>query len=203
MTTLKDIEKHVLDDAVELIAAVGLGNPLMHTTALYKMEGERREVALFLRGLLGRHVILVATRLHARKRPGPTGETASIDSYLEYAEAERVLSATEADAFRSRRKAIIGKLEADGIALEELVTFRHAELAHSLHRQTPLTNNLLSLTVWDFADATFELVRTIEKAVSGTGRLDNEFQAWLDRGRVFWPESESQDIDDFETAGRT
>ena len=47
MTTLPDIEKHVLDDAVELIASVGLGNPLMHTTVLHEMQGDAREVALF------------------------------------------------------------------------------------------------------------------------------------------------------------
>jgi hypothetical protein len=112
------------------------------------------------------------------------------------------LSAAEANAFRSKRQATIGKLETDGIKFSELMNFRHAELAHSLHRPTPLANKLLSLLIWDFADATFELVRTIEKAVSGTGRLDREFQDWLDRGRAFWPKSEEPDAADFETAGR-
>ncbi len=200
MTTLPDIEKHVLDDAVELIASVGLGNPLMHTTVLHEMQGDAREVALFLRGLLGRHVVLVVTRLHALKGAGPTGEIASIDSYLHYAEAEGLLAAAEANAFRSKRQAIIGKLEADGIKFSELMSFRHAELAHSLHCPMPLANKLLSLPIWDFADATFDLVRKIENAISGTGRLDTEFQDWLDRGHAFWPKSEEPDAADFETA---
>lgn len=203
MTSLGHIEKHVLDDAVELIASVGIGNPLMHTTLLYELQGDEREVALFLRGILGRHVVLVVTRLHAVKGVGRTGETASIDSYLCYAEAEGSLSTIEADAFRSRRKEIIGKLEAAGISLPELLSFRNAELAHSLHCPTPLTNKLLSLPIWDFASDTFELVRAIERAVSGTGRLDKEFQDWLDRGRAFWPKSEEPHTADFETTGRT
>jgi hypothetical protein len=136
MTALSDIEKHVLDDAVELIASVGIANPLMHTTLLYEMQGDEQKVALFLRATLGRHVVLVLTRLHASKGRGKTGETASIDSYLHYAEAQCSLSAIEAATFRSKRQAIIEKLEADGIKLSELVSFRNAELAHSLHRAT-------------------------------------------------------------------
>ena len=97
-----------------------------------------------------------------------------------------MLSAAEANSFRSKSLAIIGRLEAAGIPLSELISFRDAELAHSLHPPTPLTNNLLSLPIWDFASDTFELVRAIEWAVSGTGKLDNEFQDWLDRGRAFW-----------------
>ena len=155
-----------------------------------------------MRGLLGRHVVLVVTRLHALKGTGPTGETASIDSYLHYAEAEGLLSAAKAQAFRSKREAAIEKLEKDGIKFAELMSFRHSELAHSLHRPTPLANKLLSLPIWDFADATFELVRSIEQAASGTGRLDKEFQDWLDRGHAFWPKSEIHDPVDFETMGR-
>ena len=41
-TTAKDIEKHVLDDAVELIASVGLANPLLHIMLLFQMEGTER-----------------------------------------------------------------------------------------------------------------------------------------------------------------
>jgi hypothetical protein len=130
MTALSDIEKHVLDDAVELIASVGIANPLMHTTLLYEMQGDEQKVALFLRATLG------LTRLHASKGRGKTRETASIDSYLHYAEAQCSLSAIEAATFRSKRQAIIEKLEADGIKLSELVSFRNAELAHSLHRAT-------------------------------------------------------------------
>jgi hypothetical protein len=202
VATFRDIEKHVLDDAIELIASVGIGNPLMHTTVLYGMQGDHKTVGLFLRGLLGRHVVLVVTRLHALKGEGKTGDTASIDSYLHYAEAEALLSAKEAAAFRFKRQAVIEKLEAAGISFSELISFRNAELAHSLHCPTPLANKLLSLLIWDFAFDTFELVRAIEKAVSGTGRLDIEFQDWLGRGRAFWPESEKPDPADFETAGR-
>jgi hypothetical protein len=186
--SLKDIEKHVLDDAVELIATVGVANPLLHTTLVYELEGSNREVALFLRATLSRHAILVATRLHALKQTGPTGETASIESYLHYAEIEGVLSTTQAGVFRSKRKDIIQKLEAAGIPFSDLMIFRTAELAHSLHR-SPMANKLASLPIWDFAHETYELVLRIEKTVSGTAVLEKKFQEWLDRGREFWPES--------------
>ena len=187
-TSLKDIEKHVLDDAVELIATVGVANPLMHTTLVLELDGSDREVALFLRALLSRHIILVAMRLHARKETGRTGETASIESYLHYAEAEGALPATQANAFRAKRQDIMRKLEAAGIKFSELISFRNAELAHSLHLSAPLDNRLASLTVYDFAYDTYELVLKIEKAVSGTSGLEGKFQEWLDRGRAFWPE---------------
>jgi hypothetical protein len=204
MTNFKELEKHVLDDAIELIASVGVGNPLMHTTRLHEMAGTDKEVAIFLRSVLGRHVVLVLTRLHALKGPGPTGETASIDSYLDHAETEGRLPAAKGDEFRYQRRQIIARLEKNGIKFSELRDFRNVELAHSLHPWKPLTNKLLSLPIWDFASDTFELVRAIERAVSGTGRLDREFQDWLDRGRCFWAEpDEGAPFIDFETAGRT
>ncbi len=124
MTSLKDVEKHVLDDAVELIASVGLGNPLIHSRAIPTMQGDRQTVALFLRGLLARQVILVATRLHEPKHKGSTGETASIGGYIYYAEAEGRLTTAAADAFRCKQQEIIRKLQANGIAPSELKNFR-------------------------------------------------------------------------------
>jgi len=187
--TLSDIERHVIDDAIELIATVGVGNPLMHTHAIHAMHSDRQRVALFLRQTLGRQAILIGTRLHAPKGSGKTGETASIESYIHYAETENVLSTADANGFRALRKAIVEKLERDGIKISELVDYRHSELAHSLHSRVALTNKLASLPIWDFADETFKLVLKIERAVSGKARLDAEFQDWLDRGLAFWPEA--------------
>jgi hypothetical protein len=173
-TRLKDIEKHVLDDAVELIATIGVANPIVFTPLIHEMEGARRDVAVFLRGVLSRHVILVATRLHAPRGVGGTGETASIESYLHYAELEGRISTSQATEFRSQRQAIIAKLESDGIKFfPDLTSFRNAELAHSLLPSAPLTNPLLSFPIFDFADETHKLVLNIEKAVSGTGKLNN------------------------------
>jgi hypothetical protein len=184
---LKDIERHVLDDVAELIATIGVANPIVCTTLISEMEGARREVVVFLRGVLSRHVILVATRLHALKGAGGTGETASIESYVHYAELEGRISTSQANEFRSQRQAIIAKLEKDGIKFSaDLYSFRNAELAHSLHPSAPLTNPLLSLPVFDFADATYQLVLKIEKSVSGNGKLNNSFQAWFVRGNEFW-----------------
>jgi len=39
LTTVKDIEKHV-DDAVELIASVGLANPLMHCRQRWRRRAD-------------------------------------------------------------------------------------------------------------------------------------------------------------------
>jgi hypothetical protein len=190
VTTFKDIEKHVLDDAVELIATIGVANPLMHTMRIGEFGDAKLAIALFLRTTLSRHVILVTARLHEPKKRGRTGETASIESYLHYAEAEGALSTVQADAFRSARQDIIQKLEADGIPFAELMSFRNAELAHSLHRSLPMANRLVSLPIWDFAHNTYELVVKIEKAVSGTAKLDAKFQEWLDRGLEFWPKGQ-------------
>ena len=64
MTSLTDIQKHVLDDAVELIATIGVATPLVSTTIAHEMGAERQKIALFLRSALSRHVILVVIRLH-------------------------------------------------------------------------------------------------------------------------------------------
>jgi hypothetical protein len=187
IVTLKDIERHVLDDALELIATIGLANPLMNTMRIFELEDPYLAPALFLRTTLSRHVVLVTTRLHALRGIGNTGETASIESYLHYAEVEGALLTAQADIFRSNRQDMILKLEADGIPFAELTNFRNAELAHSLHRSLPSTNKLVSLPIWDFAHNTYELVLKIEKAVSGTAKLDTKFQEWLDYGLAFWP----------------
>jgi hypothetical protein len=184
--SLKDIEKHVLDDAIELIATIGIANPLMHTTRIYELDQAYFPVALFLRSTLSRHVILVAMRLHALRGTGITGEAASIDSYLHYAEIEGSLLPAQADAFRSSRQQIIRNLEVEGITFSELAIFRNAELAHSLHPSKPMTNKLVSLPIWDFAYNTYELVLKIEKVVSGRAVLDAKFQEWLDCGLAFW-----------------
>ncbi|HUC49517.1 MAG TPA: hypothetical protein VMA30_09035 [Xanthobacteraceae bacterium] len=194
MTTLKDIEQHVLDDAAELIASIGVATPLTATTRVFELQGDQQKVALFLRATLCRHVILVTLRLHARADTGRTGETASIESYVQYAEREGRISATQAAEFRTERKAIIAKIERDGIKFSELVDFRNSELAHSLHCPQPLTNKLPTLPIWDFAYDTYELVLRIEMAVSGTGRLKNYFHEWLNRGNLFWPQEVAEDF---------
>ncbi len=189
---LKDIEKHVVDDAVELVATLGVATPLLSPWAHEDSE-EKRRVSQFLRATLSRHVILVATRLHALKGTGRTGETASIESYLHYAEMEFVLTSKQADEFRIQRKGIIVKLEREGIPYADLLTFRNSELAHSLHRSTPFTNGLASLPIWDFAYDTYELVLKIECAASGTGILEKKFHEWQNHGAAFWsiPEDSS------------
>ena len=189
MTVFKEIEKHVIDDAVELVATLGVATPLIRPLA-YEVDEERQKVARFLRATLSRHVILVATRLHAPKGTGPTGETASINSYLYYAEAEDALTSAQADEFRSKRKAVVAKLEREGIPFADLLTFRHSELAHSLHRTLPFENQLNSLPIWDFSYDTYELVLAIERGASGTSTLERKFHEWQDRGNTFWSVTE-------------
>jgi hypothetical protein len=180
MAKLMEIEKHVIDDALELIASIGVSNPLMHTPVVFGLSGNTQKVASFLRATLSRHVVLVVTRLHEPKGVGSTGETASIDSYLHYAELENALTDKQAKAFRLQQNVLIQKLEADGIPFAELKRFRNSELAHSLYCSPPLANQLQSLPIWDFAYNTFELTLKIKTDVSGIGNLDSAYNEWLD-----------------------
>lgn len=192
MTTLKSIEQHVLEDAAELISCIGVVNPLSHTTLVIQMQGERQRVAEFLRAILSRQIILISTRLHGRIEVRKKTEVASIESYLHYAELEGRLSAEHVVIFRSVRQTIITKLDLAGIRYDELLDFRHSELAHSLHRANPLKNRLNSRPIFDFAHDTLRLVASIETAVSRSARLDGLYQEWLDRGTSFWSAESSE-----------
>lgn len=184
--SFKEIEKHVLDDAVAIVATLGMTTPLLDPMAVHKFGEGKHEAAAFLRATLSRHVILVAARLHAEKGFGQTGATASIDSYIYYAERDGVLLSTQADEFRSGRQRMIAKLEQNGIPFSHLVTFRNSELAHSILRKRPFDNRLMSLPIWDFAYETYELVLAIEGVVSGAAKLDLRFHEWQTRGVAFW-----------------
>jgi hypothetical protein len=182
------LQKHIVDDASELIATLGIATPLLNPTIIAAVDSEKREVAIFLRALLARHVVLVLTRLHAKAGAGQTGITASIDSYIEEERERGRLSDSDANIFLDRRTQIVKKMETQGVPYIDLYKFRNAEIAHSIQPNELLTNKLPSLAIWDLAYDTYELVFDLEKKLgSAVAELDGKFHLWLDRGRTFWP----------------
>jgi hypothetical protein len=139
----------------------------------------------FLRTALFRNVALIACRMHEKPCwEGDTGSTASIPALLELAQLEGRLSPEQLEGFHSSVRDLKEKLANEGVRYKELKNFRHAELAHSIHRGQP--DRLFFRPVWDFAHDTFELAIEIEKALGDATKLDVEFDAWRERGRDFW-----------------
>lgn len=189
MVTIEDIRSHVLEDAADLISTVGVVGPLISSDSLKKFGRDREQVAWFLRKLLTRNVLLIVTRLHESSISGRTGETASIDALLNYSKGS--LPDGLIDEFRKRRIAIISDLEAKGTQFKSLYTFRTAEMAHSIHRGLPRSDNIFYHTLEEFARATCALVVDIDAALVGVGlkRFDDIpdlFSVWDRRGSEFW-----------------
>lgn len=186
MATLADIEKHLLDDAKDLMATIGMTHPLMGIVSEYLPDEQNRKAYLYLRGTLAKTVVLILCRLFDRSL-GRTGITASIQTYLELARDEGFLSQAAFVDLECRRQDIIEKLERDGIPYGDLKKFRDAELAHSVHAHVPLTNRLPSLPIWDCASNTYNLVCAITRqAGRPSPELESALQDWLDIGRAFW-----------------
>jgi hypothetical protein len=143
----------------------------------------------FLRSVLFRSVTLTVCRLHDRPCwDGRTGVTASIEALVEIAKNKQRLMPHETSDFHARREALKAELEISGVSYKgDLLAFRDAELAHSLHRHSP-AEPIKFLPIWDFAHNTFELVIDIEKRLieGDAAKLDREFHDWRDRGERFW-----------------
>jgi hypothetical protein len=185
MATLDELRKHVLDDASELARTTGLATPLMNSD----LDQSDQRVLRFLRAQLARHVVLVVCRLHEKNRPGPTGDTASIDALLDAALQEGKLAANEVTDYRQEIQRLKQELVPRGLEFSALMKFRHAELAHSLHR--PSSAVIGHWPVWQFAHDTYELVLKldqilVERGAIARANLDNEFSEWRDLGDEFW-----------------
>ena len=191
MTTSEDLWLHVIGDAKELLITSGLFMPLVthFSRDLDEISARRRDTVLFLRGHLGRHIVLIVTRLHAsRPKRETTGVTASIETVLEYAREESRISQSAAGDFKSRLSQLRTNADLDGANWQDFTTFRNAELAHSLHRSSvDPDSTLLSSNVLELAYNTYELVLDLEKAI---GRHPPSLSSWyhtaLNRGATFW-----------------
>src|SRR5579863_324516 len=159
MSTVDDLRKHVLDDAMELMETLGIVTPSV-TTAKITAPAQ-----LLLRRLLTRHVLLVLTRLHANAGKGQTGITASIDGVLEAVANASQLTTTEIDSFKTRRDGLKKDMEPDGVSFADIQLFRTTELAHSLHAPGANSVGICWYVIDNFARGTYELVRDIESAL--------------------------------------
>jgi len=185
--TLSDLRRHVLDDAVELLETLGVVEPLA-TSANVVSPGH-----LLLRRLLTRHVLLVLTRLHARKGKGPSGLTASIDGVLEAAQVSQ-LSRAQVDSFGNRREALKAETEREGVWFEDIHFFRTTELAHSIHAPGSMRAKLPWNVIYPFATGTYDLVREIESALVSAGApvicdlppSTTKCDEWAANGRDLW-----------------
>lgn len=185
MCTLDHIRKHVLDDAVELAGTTGIATPLMYG----ELDETDQPVPRFLLGVLARNVVLVVLRLHETPSKGKTGKTASIPALLELAVRGKTLELKDANVFKKRLGDLKANLERRGLKFSDLKAFRHAELAHSLHR-TP-SAPIDQWPVWEFAHDTYELVLDLDGKLAKRGspvtaNLDRAFHEWRDFGEAFW-----------------
>jgi hypothetical protein len=188
MATLEELRHHVQQDAYDLARAIGMVEPLVSSPTTLG------NVAMFLQHALALDVLLLVTRLHAKPVTGPIGETASIDSVLDAAAAERVLTSAEAARFRKRRETIMAELEARDLPYAAMRQFRNAEIAHSLHRRsTKEDEKLFYHPIQRCALETHRLVLAIDAALIAGGarpssnpHLATALEKWGDRGSRFW-----------------
>lgn len=109
ITTVDDIRRPVMDDAMDLISAIGIADPLVSSGRFEKFGPDRRQAAYFLRKLLTRNVILIIARLHERHGRGRNGDTASIEALLEFSRGQ--LADEEIEKFKSKRIDLLLALE--------------------------------------------------------------------------------------------
>jgi hypothetical protein len=189
---LEHIRQHVVGVAGDMVSTMGLVEPLFSLADLSSLGAEKEHAGRFLRKLLTRNVVLFVTRLHEEAKRGRTGETASIDALLNYAEGQ-LAEATIAD-LKQRRRDLIRDLEAEGVAYKDLYAFRTAAIAHSIHRTSTTADNTIGYsTIADFALKTFALVLAIEQELVATGStkfmdMPDLVEVWELRGSNFWKE---------------
>jgi len=191
MVGIEDIRRRVMDDAEDLIKAISFVNPLIVSGQLYKLGVERKPIGEFLRKILARNVVLIATRLHERHGEGRTGHSASIPALLEYSKGQ--LPNLMIDAFDSDRKALVDNLERHEISFNDLYSLRTAMVAHSVHPRKPLSDKLYYSSILDFALGTYELATTIDGELVKIGmpeywKWSDLREDWIKKGQSFWSE---------------
>jgi len=191
LVTVEHIRLHVIEDAGDLISLIGMLDPIVTTTR--SQDGDDKAHALrLLRRLLSRYLVLVVCRLHELPHNnGRTGRTASIDALLDIAGAQ-LPGFNCTDILKARRKEIISELEFDGVRFLDLRSFRTAEIAHSLHRNSMDGDSTLTYSaIVSFARKTYELILEIEQNMVIAGLpsfTDTPYlaEAWQRRGTSFW-----------------
>lgn len=189
MIFLENIRQHVIEDAGDLISLLGLVDPLIGAPRLTSAD-DIAHAGRLLRRVLSRYLVLVVCRLHENAGSGPTGVTASIDSLLDHAKGQ--IDDERGAELKQKRREIIASLEAEGINFRDLRSFRTAEIAHSLHRESNASDNSLYYSnISIFARRTYDLVLEIEQELVATGSVaftDLPYlnEAWERRAAVIW-----------------
>lgn len=189
MVSVDHMRHHVMDDAADLISLLGLVDPLINAPRL----GDADDIAhsgRLLRRLLSRNLILVLCRLHERAQNGKTGVTASIDALLDCAQGQ--IADDRMEELKAKRLELIAELKADGVDFEHVRTFRTAEIAHSLHRESIASDtSLFYSSIAAFGRRTFDLLVEIEEELAMAGYTpftDTPYlvEAWERRGAAIW-----------------
>ena len=172
-TSVDDLRKHVLEDAIELAETIGVVRPLVTQNIV---EPTRK----FLRRVLARHVVLVLCRLYDQPNAtGRTGVTASINGLLDAIEkSPGSLTPDDIKKFRAKSDELKNVYESAGGTFDELTVFRHTELAHSLHPHDPTTPQIQWYPLEQFSQGTFELVHCVDSAL--------KYDKLIERGHSFW-----------------
>jgi hypothetical protein len=168
MASVNELRRHVFDDALDLAACVGLVAPLVNLPMGTGMAVSVDPVG-FIRRQFTLQMVLLVVRMHEQPREGQTGTTASIQALLDAAALEGRVSQEFRDAYVNVLERMRADYENHGGNFRELRSFRHAELAHSIHRHEQPLDRLLLNPLWDFAHETFDLVASLERHLDQSG----------------------------------
>ncbi|WP_377829296.1 hypothetical protein ACFKHW_04265 [Bradyrhizobium lupini] len=144
------------------------------------------QTSLFLRRSIVRYLVLALYRLLDKpNEKGKTGVTASIESLLEMARSEDVLSGQQVDQFTRDFE----KIKTDGVQgeynfVQAIRDLRNIQVAHSLIPHADPTDQLWAHHLSDFADEIFRLMVELEGALTeATGVALNSLRTNADRFR--------------------
>jgi hypothetical protein len=182
---LKECRLRVHDDAFEARLAQHMVEPVLGKMTQIKVD-YIYESSLFLRRSIVRYLVLALYRLLDKpNEQGKTGVTASIESLLDMARSEDVLSGEQID----KHSADFEKIKAEGAwgeydLVQAIRDLRNIQVAHSLIPHEDPTNDLWNHHLSDFADRIFSFIIELEGDLTeATGIALNSLRTNADRFR--------------------
>jgi hypothetical protein len=175
----------VHDDAFEARLAQHMVGPILGKMTQIKVDYIYQS-SLFLRRSTVRYLVLALYRLVDKpNETGKTGVTASIESLLDMARSEDVLSGQQIDKYG----ADFEKIKADGAwgeydLVQAIRDLRNIQVAHSLIPHSDPTNDLWNHHLSDFADRIFSFMIDLEGDLTeATGIASSSLRTNADRFR--------------------
>jgi hypothetical protein len=163
----KECRSRVHDDAFEARLAERMVGPILGRMTEIKADYVY-QTSLFLRRSIVRYLVLALYRLLDKPNErGKTGVTASIESLLEMARTEDVLSGQQLDQFaRDFEKIKTDGAQGEYDLVQAIRDLRNIQVAHSLIPYTDPTDQLWAHHLAEFADEVFCFVVELEGALT-------------------------------------